>query len=84
VKIGIATGSPQERLKQLQTGCPNELVLRAEMPGCQSDESALHRIFARQHVRGEWFHLDGEINDFIESQSEKTSAMTADKTGVEE
>ncbi|MFG2352617.1 GIY-YIG nuclease family protein [Streptomyces sp. NPDC048521] len=53
-KIGRAK-DPRTRLRQLQTGQPVELSLAW---ACDGDfEQALHRRFADNRVRGEWFDL---------------------------
>ena len=56
VKIGRSQ-NPAGRLKQLQTGCPVDLVLRAAIPvdDCVVFERTLHSICRDLRVRGEWF-----------------------------
>ena len=64
-KIGI-TKDLNRRLKQLQTGCPNELVVIKIWSHYQNKmikkyERVLHRYFTKCGCRirsnGEWFHL---------------------------
>lgn len=60
-KIGITKDDPQKRIKQLQTGCSNEIIL---LRSFKSDfykkiESALHREYSIYSSGGgtEWFSL---------------------------
>lgn len=55
VKIGWTEGEPEDRCAKLQVGCPLELTVIAEYPGCREDERRAHRRLAHAHVRGEWF-----------------------------
>lgn len=58
VKIGVAK-NPVGRMNDMQVGCPTELLLWGLIkPGRRSARSLefdLHRRFAEQRVRGEWF-----------------------------
>lgn len=67
VKIGRCKDSPARRMKSHQIGCPHELRLVATCDGNAKTERALHERFAKSHERGEWFRLDQELVDFIES-----------------
>lgn len=68
VKIGW-TVDLRNRLRELQTGCPFTLALRAAISGGQPLEAELHRRFRAYRVRSgnEWFRLEGELADYIES-----------------
>lgn len=68
VKIGhTSNGSPTARLGQLQTACPYQLKVIATTPGTYLDEFNFHKRFSDLRIRpdGEWFHLRGELADFI-------------------
>ena len=56
VKIGISK-HPEERLKQLQTGCDGLLELIAVRPAENryADEKRLHNDNSKHHIHGEWF-----------------------------
>ena len=59
IKIGIARNI-KKRMDTMQTGNPFKLNLLAAIPcenrlQAQYIESSLHRFFAKQKVRGEWF-----------------------------
>lgn len=62
VKIGKTTDLPT-RLKDLQTGCPYQLVVLCVLPGKRERE--LHSLFSSSRVRGEWFTKSEKISDFI-------------------
>jgi hypothetical protein len=65
LKIGFTDGDPEQRLKQLQTGCPHPLRLVATAAGSQKAEAELHRQFAHLRASGEWFRLDDELRVFV-------------------
>ncbi|WP_406469526.1 GIY-YIG nuclease family protein [Streptomyces hirsutus] len=59
VKIGYTTNL-ERRLSQIQVGCPLLLEVLWWTEAGPSFEEALHRIFAAQRLRGEWFELGPE------------------------
>lgn len=61
VKIGWAATSVECRMKELQTGNPETLVVLGFMPGAITLESELHRKFREFSIRGEWFWPAPEI-----------------------
>jgi hypothetical protein len=74
VKIGIAE-DVEERLKQLQTGCPDDLRLIGRIHGnCESD---LHGRFERLRLRGEWFKPDVRLMAFIVEHAESCGHVEA-------
>lgn len=64
IKIGKA-GNPRMRLSGLQTSHHKPLYFLAIMPGDESVERQLHRIFYAHRIRGEWFNDCEEIRRFI-------------------
>lgn len=67
VKIGISK-NPLKRLKQLQTGNPDKLVIRHSINSVDYKklERSLHAICKDLRGVGEWFHMsDSELNNFI-------------------
>jgi hypothetical protein len=54
VKIGYTTNIRQ-RLYDLQTSAPIDLVLLGLIPGTRALEKEYHKRFAAHRVRGEWF-----------------------------
>lgn len=64
VKIGFSN-NPWTRLKVAQSNCPVELSMAAILDGGTDFEIELHRLFAKDHVRGDWYRLSPEILGFI-------------------
>ncbi|MCK8785235.1 GIY-YIG nuclease family protein [Roseomonas sp. NAR14] len=60
VKIGC-TGDVGRRMAQLQTGSATVLTLLRTADGDLPEERWLHRRFADQHVRDEWFEFVPEM-----------------------
>lgn len=65
VKIGFAE-NVGERIGTLQTASPFELVLLGTIAAkSRKEEAALHKRFASDRVRGEWFYLSPTIRRYI-------------------
>lgn len=64
VKIGWAD-EPWRRMCQMQTGCPGDLTLLALEPGFPEREFELHRQFAQDRARGEWFRHSETLANYI-------------------
>ena len=60
VKIGNAT-NPEDRLRALQTGNPDQLQLLRVIAGDEATETWLHKHFDALHIKGEWFHYHDEM-----------------------
>lgn len=56
VKIGYSS-NPLERLKSLQTGNPEKLILIGQYPGTPTLEKALHAFFEDKRNQLEWFNF---------------------------
>jgi Meiotically up-regulated gene 113 len=54
IKIGFSN-KPTRRVPELQTGNPDELLLRHVIPGDLTVERKLHERFEPARIRGEWF-----------------------------
>lgn len=65
VKIGIAFGELDVRLRALQLGSPYRLVVLAAMPGTAQGETDLHRKFKRDRLESEWFARSAEIMEIV-------------------
>ena len=72
-KIGITKNDPKKRIKQLQTGNPSDLFLEKQFHSEHANlvESTLHRQFASNHIRGEWFYMTQEDVDSFVDECEK-------------
>lgn len=64
IKIGYSV-NPEKRLKELQTGYPDTLVMLLMIPGSEATERALHRQFEASRLKGEWFRPDACIIEKI-------------------
>lgn len=64
VKIGRST-APVSRMLSLAGGNGRQLEMLGTMPGDHKREKALHRRFARHHIKGEWFHLAAPILEYM-------------------
>ena len=64
VKIGYAK-DVAARLKGLQTGFPDTLMLLCAVPGKPKNEKELHEKYKEHALRGEWFKPSEEIMEFI-------------------
>jgi hypothetical protein len=65
-KIGYTTKSMNNRLKNIQTGCPHkiDIVETYKSEYGKIIEKTLHNIFSHKKTHGEWFNLDlsDEVN----------------------
>jgi hypothetical protein len=66
VKIGFAS-KIEDRLSTLQTASHHELKVLAVIEGSPKEEKDLHRKFASDHIRGEWFRRTEAIESFVDS-----------------
>lgn len=64
VKIGV-TSDLDKRLKSLQTGHPELLVVLKWVPGDASIEALLHARFGHLRLAGEWFRHEGDLVEFL-------------------
>ena len=70
VKIGIVRDgkTPEQRVRELQTGNPRKVHTIKEynsVPMVESLETRIHHNFADRWVRGEWFEMD---DSFVENE----------------
>ena len=66
IKIGYTAGHGEKRLRDLQTGCPGQLMLLLHLEGLRQHETAWHKRFASARERGEWFRPVPELRRAIE------------------
>lgn len=60
-KIGFtADKSPDQRVRDIQVGCPLGVHVVATVPGTRATESALHQRWRNYRARGEWFSFEEE------------------------
>lgn len=68
VKVGFSR-NPRERLKALQTGCPDELTIRECYPAPRRIERAAHELFAKDRRAGEWFEASWGVHRLFDALS---------------
>jgi hypothetical protein len=66
IKLGHSK-SPGKRLSGLQTSTAHALILLAVIDGGPDEERRLHRDFAAERLRGEWFRPDGRLGEYVAS-----------------
>lgn len=66
VKIGVSE-KPWGRLSKIQSDNPGELTMLAIVARGVEYERAMHRLFERDHMRGEWFKFSPALAAYIES-----------------
>lgn len=64
VKIG-KSDCIRLRLNQIQTYCHFELSVLKTTTGLLEKEEDLHKRFKKYNIRGEWFRIEGELEDYI-------------------
>jgi len=69
-KIGFSD-TPRKRLKELQTGSADRLVLIKAIEGDKNREGELHEQFAHDRLDGEWFSPSEEIMSFISGDTQR-------------
>lgn len=65
IKIGYTAKEAKRRMKELQTGQPNKLVLIGTIAGEKDGEAGLHKEFADIRGNGEWFEKTRELCSVI-------------------
>lgn len=65
IKVGFTTKSPLARLKQLQTGNPQRLILLGWYPGNVQQEREIHAQLAEFRLSGEWFRVDPAASEAL-------------------
>jgi hypothetical protein len=78
-KIGVTKGSVESRIKTLQTGNSNEIILinKYESVNYRKIEGWLHQKFHMTRGSGEWFDLTHEqVISFTESAKEADEIIT--------
>lgn len=67
VKMGMSE-NPRKRLKELQTGNPNQMILLHSFIGNDECYEAIQEEFKEYNYRSEWYCFDGELKKFIDSR----------------
>ncbi|BCK29655.1 GIY-YIG nuclease family protein [Vibrio cholerae] len=70
VKIGYSTSrSLFKRLKELQTGSPDKLILLSVKLVSRADEAELHKRFSNSRLHGEWFSYTEDLQEYIKANT---------------
>jgi hypothetical protein len=78
IKIGYSD-NPFARLAQLQVGNSSELSILSIFKGGREEEEFLHKKFASNKVRGEWFTLDESlVEDLLAYQADTIAISIGD------
>lgn len=77
-KVGLTDRHPQERLEDLQTGCPQDLRIHCAIPGGTVEESFIHAALHDFHASGEWFIIPRSPIRFIRYQLWKAEQDISD------
>lgn len=64
VKIGFS-GNLKNRLQSMATVSSEVVTLLGHIEGDKKMESDLHTRFASYRIRGEWFHLSGDLLAYV-------------------
>jgi len=64
VKIGTTTNL-SKRLSELQSSTPDYLFVFGTLPGDKVVEKILHKKFATNRIRGEWYEFTPEMKRFV-------------------
>lgn len=76
IKIGYSD-NPFARLAQLQVGNSSELSILSIFKGGREEEEILHKKFASNKVRGEWFALDKHLVEALLAYQADTISINA-------
>jgi len=71
VKIGFSHKNVKNRISQIQTSLPFKLKALLIINGDRKFEKELHFKFRNTRKNGEWFLLDKDMLDYIDSNKEK-------------
>lgn len=80
IKIGTSK-EPDGRVNAVGLWSPIKLELVASAPGSFSEETYLHRLFAKHRMHGEWFLWSPDLQELIDYVA-KTGALPAEKHDV--
>jgi hypothetical protein len=72
IKIGKTDNEIENRIRQLQIGCPYELKLLWLYKDDDYSEAEIHETFAHERIRGEWFHPTKKLLEFINDKCANT------------
>lgn len=77
IKIGWA-GDVAERLKEVQTGSWEPLIVHGFVPGTTENEAWVHRRLAQHRVHGEWFQRQPALAELAYQQQRHQELQALD------
>jgi hypothetical protein len=78
VKIGHTRGPIWGRLEEIQFGAPDYIELLAIIDGDRRTEKEIHRALSAHRNRGEWFHFNDSVREFIDKLPKKAFPLPSD------
>lgn len=79
IKFGVAK-NPAERLRELQTGCPERLRLLVSVNIQHRCERIIHGWLREERVRGEWFSPGWKAKSVLEDLTIRAAIGPEDQT----
>lgn len=76
IKIGFTEKSLSNRIRSLQTGCPEVIRVLGTISGQRETELKLHSRFKQHRKQGEWFDPHPEILEYIQCTTSTTGSPT--------
>lgn len=67
LKIGLTSRTAEQRIKDLQTGNPEEITIIDTREGHKDEERLIHTVCKNWHVRNEWFEDCPEVRNIFSS-----------------
>ena len=74
IKIGF-TRDPGQRLRQLQTSTPEQLIMVECVRGTRDLERGLHDVFSDMRLSGEWFLVNEDLLELLNSDAIKSASI---------
>lgn len=79
IKFGVAK-NPEQRLRELQTGCPERLRLLVAVNLQDWCERTIHRWLRDERIRGEWFGMSWKTKSLLEDLQIRAAIGPGDQT----
>jgi len=70
IKIGYTNQTIKQRFSNLQVGNPQTLIVIDIIEGGEDYERRLHKLFHKDHERGEWYRFTEDIASFIKASQD--------------
>jgi hypothetical protein len=77
IKIGFTKNDPALRIRQLQDTSPHKMRWIGYLRAPRSKEADLHKQFAEEWMRGEWFHSSERLLSYVRAVCPRFDGRTA-------